>query len=292
MAPVDWHRFPSLSALRAFEAAASSGSFSAAARALNVTHAAIAQQVRGLERSLGVTLLVREGRGLSLTEDGARLAEGASTGFGTIAGIVNDITSQHTGRPLTVTMTPIFAEKWLLPRLKEFWTNYPEVPVSLRPDYRVMDLHRDRIDVAIRFGDGNWPGVEASFLTSARFVIVGAPSLWAGRGRPLLGDLATFPWITEGFWAEPAHWLAAQGIDISAAFRTELPSEELAMSAARSGLGLYVASAALVEPDLESGSLEILFDACDDNPGYYTVVPKGPHHPQARPFLRWLRSSV
>ena len=104
-------QLPSLTSLRAFEAAARLGGFSAAGRELNVTHAAVAQQVRGLEATLGVTLLARAGRGLSLTSEGERLAAALTSSFGAIAAAVEEVRSGENGRPLHVTLTPGFASQ-------------------------------------------------------------------------------------------------------------------------------------------------------------------------------------
>ena len=292
MDQIDWMHFPPLSALRAFEATARLGSFSAAARALNVTHAAVAQQVRGLENHIGFSLVHRDGRALALSEDGARLARAASDGFLAIQVAVSELRSSRDGKALSVTMTPIFAEKWLVPRLKSFWAQHPDIALTLKPESRVVDLRREGVDLGIRFGLGHWPGSEASFLTSARYVVVGAPSLLQETTRLSPAEFASLPWVVEQGWAEPLAWLRDHGVDTDTLQKTTLPTDELAISAARQGYGLHVESAALVEQDVRDGRLRILFDPQDDNPGYYVVAPKGPQNPAARHFIKWLRSSV
>ena len=125
MNTLDWLRFPSLSALRALEATVRTGSFSGAARVLNVTHAAVAQQVRNLEEQLGYALVVRDGRLLSFTDQGRTLAEAANEGFGTIQVALTEIDKSRNTKTLAVTMSPIFAEKWLVPRLGRFLRAHP-----------------------------------------------------------------------------------------------------------------------------------------------------------------------
>ena len=142
MSDPDWLHLPPLSALRAFEAAARLGGFSAAARALNVTHAAVAQQVRALEEHLGAPLIHREGRGMVLTPEGAQLGARLTEGFLTIQGAVAAVRQRQEGAPVTVTMTPTFAVKWMMPRLWKFWELHPDIAVSLRPDIRLLDLGR------------------------------------------------------------------------------------------------------------------------------------------------------
>lgn len=292
MAEIDWLTFPPVTALRALEATARTGSFTQAAVALNVTHAAVTQQVRGLERHLGLSLVRRQGRAIEMTEEGARLAQAVGDGFATIAATLSALRSERFGGGLSVTMTPLFAERWLVPRLKNFWKTCPDIALTLRPDARVTDLVRERIDLGIRFGNGAWPGVTAGFLTSARFMIVGAPALLQGRTDLSLTAMAALPWVAESDSADTISWLAGQGFDTARLAITELPTEELALSAARQGIGLHVASAALVEQDLARGDLILLHDSGDDNPAYYIVAPPGPQSPAARTFVRWLKSAV
>lgn len=292
MADPDWLHFPPLSALRAFEAAARLGGFSAAARALNVTHAAIAQQVRALESEIGAALIHREGRGMMLTPEGARLGTALTDAFGSIQGAVTAIRARRDGDPVTVTTTPGFAVQWIMPRLWKFWEEHPDISVSLRPDHRVMDLRREGIDVGIRFGNGKWPGVDAEFLTSARYVIVGAPSLLADKTTLSREEMMTMPWVGEENWPEGMNWLKTKGIDPARLDMTMFPNEDLAASAARQGYGLFVEQAALAEEDEAEGRLRVVFDPREDMPAYFIVTPPGPQRAATRTFIRWLRASV
>lgn len=269
------------------------GGFSAAGRALNVTHAAVAQQVRALEAHLGVPLVHRDGRHLAFTDEGGTLARALNEGFGAIQSALDALRAGGEERPVTVTVTPTFATNWLMPRLGRFWASHADVPISLRPDPKVLDLRRDRIDIGIRFGLGDWPGVEAEFLTSARYVVVGAPAL-VGAGRAVdVAEMARLPWVLEPDWPEQRNWIdCCLGIDPATLSITEFASEELSLSAARQGYGLHITSAALIEEDLKSGALRVVFDSADDNPGYYIVTPPGPVRRSARQFIRWLKSSV
>ena len=150
---MDWRDIPSLAALRGFEAAVREGSFSAAARELNVTHAAIAQHVRSLETHVGQPLLTRAGRRMVPTEAGARLATDLNDGFGQIIAGVRRLSEDADKRPIQITCTPNFAENWLMPRLIEFWGKHPDITLSVTPDNNIVDLRRDGYDVAIRYGN-------------------------------------------------------------------------------------------------------------------------------------------
>lgn len=288
---IDWRHLPPLTALRAFAAAAEAGSFSAAARALNVTHAAVVQQVRALEAHLGVELAYRDGRAIALTAEGGRLARALGEGFGTIAAAASEARTARGDMPLRVTMTPSFATQWLMPRLGAFWAAHPDVPLSLHPDKRVVDLRREGMDVAIRFGAGDWPGVTATFLTVADYVILGAPGLLQGRRLDRPG-LAAMPWIVEQDWPEGLALLRGLGLDPATLQITEMPNEELALSAARAGYGLHIEAAALVEPDVASGRLVVVDHVGADRLAYFLVTRPGPPRPALRRFMDWLRAAV
>lgn len=286
----DWRSIPSLTALRAFAATADLRSFSQAARVLNVTHAAVAQQVRALEDQLGRPLVQREGRGVSLTADGEQLAEALGEGFGAIQRGLEALKAGEADRPVRVTLTASFAAQWLMPRLKDFWERNPDIGLSLHPDSKVVDLHRERMDLAIRYGNGDWPGVEATYLTSARMVIAGAPSLIGDRTDLSLDDLAGMDWILSRTWPEQDAYLRQLGLDPEALSRTDINSEELAIAAARQGLGLVIESVALIESDVTDRRLRIVHESREKLPAYFIVTLPGPKRAAARAFLKWLKS--
>lgn len=289
---IDWRSFPSLTSLRAFEAAARLQSFSLAARELNVTHAAVAQQVRGLEDHLGRELIYRSGRGMALTAEGAKLALALAEGFRTMAQALDEVQSQGPGAPLRVTLTPAFAAQWLMPRLGAFWKAHPDIEISLNPEKRVVDLRREGIDIALRFGNGQWPGLDVEFLTAAHYVIVGSPALLAGRRNLSKAELSAMPWVIEQDWPEALTWLRSFGLKPDAMNIAYIPTEELALSAARQGYGLHVEAAALLEPDLDSGALTIVGQVEDDSLAYYMVTRPGPKRPELKTFLKFLKASV
>lgn len=289
---VDWKTFPSLTSLRAFEAASRLQSFSAAARALNVTHAAVAQQVRGLEDHLGHALIYREGRGLALTGEGAKMSVALAEGFRIIDLSITELRNTDKDAPLRVTMTPAFAAQWLMPRLGAFWAEHPEVPLSIHPDKRLVDLRREPIDLGIRFGNGNWPGLDAEFLTAAHYVVVAAPSLLEGRHDLSLDEMSAMPWVIEQDWPEALAWLKSFGLQPDAMNIAYIPTEELALSAARQGYGLHVEAAALVETDVESGALIVVGSIRDDSLAYYMVTRPGPKRAEVKTFMKWLKAAV
>jgi LysR family glycine cleavage system transcriptional activator len=289
---MDWRSLPSLTGLRAFAATAELSGFSQAARALNVTHAAVAQQVRALEAHLGVALVQRDGRGLTLTAEGEVLAAALADGFATIRRGVEALGERGADRPVRVTLTASFAAQWLMPRLRDFWERHPDIGLSLHPDNRVVDLHRESMDLGIRYGHGNWPGVGSTFLASARLVVAAAPALMDGRGTLTPAEMAAMEWIIARNWPEQDDYLKSLGLDPAELIRTEFPNEELSIAAARQGLGLVVESAALIEGDVREGRLKIVRDSRDALPAYFVVTLPGPQRAAARAFLRWLRAQA
>ena len=193
MSEIDWRKMPALTALRAFAVTAREGGFSAAARRLNVTHAAVQQQVRALEEALNCALVWREGKALHLTPEGERLAGALQDGFAMIQTAVEGLRAQSSEKPLTVTLPPAFAAEWLMPRLAKFWKRHPDVALSLLPEPRTVDLREAGASLGIRFGTGHWPGVVAEFLTAAPQVVVAAPELLGGRTKLSLREMSMLP---------------------------------------------------------------------------------------------------
>jgi LysR family glycine cleavage system transcriptional activator len=297
---MDWRDIPSLSALRAFEAAARLGSYSEASRELNVTHAAVAQHVRALESHFGQTLLQRSGRGMAPTEAGQRLAVDLSAGFGEIAAGVRALMQGRADRPVALTTTPSFAETWLMPRLAGFWAAHPEVPLSVSTDSRVADLRRDGFDLAIRYGRGDWPGCEAEPLTEANIVAVASPALAATLPAPApapdapdaLSRLAGLRWLFDPQDAEFFAWLRAGGLDPDALDSSRFDNNPVVLAACRAGAGVSVQPRAVVKPDLAEGRLTVLAEQADSPLAYHLLRLPGPLPPRVATFVTWLRRSL
>ncbi|MEM7439869.1 MAG: LysR substrate-binding domain-containing protein [Pseudomonadota bacterium] len=289
---MDWRDIPSLASLRAFEVTARHGTFSAAARELNVTHAAVAQHVRALEDFFSTELMYRAGRGMRLTDAGLRLSGALADGFGEIAEGVRQLKQSASGRPVRVSVTPAFGEKWLMPRLGDFWEKYPDIEVEIKPATRLMDLRHDDIDLAVRYGRGDWPGVEARPLAAARNIVVGSAKL-LGKDRPTTAAaMMRYRWVVERYMHEAEFVAETLGFSFDEVEAHLVDTNALAVSAIRSGLGLGFQSAALISRELESGELVALTEPVQDNLGYYLVTLKGRETEQMRKFMRWVLRSA
>ncbi len=286
---MDWRNIPSLAGLRAFEATARLNSFSAAGRELNVTHAAIAQHVRGLEDFFAQSLLFRQGRKMELTPSGQRLATALSDGFLTIQAGVNDLQAESEDRPLKIALTPSFAESWLMPRLGEFWADHPEIELALLPGIGLTDLRRDGVDLAIRYGKGVWQGYQSELLASAQFVVVATKEYIGNRKVRSLSDLSDVKWLIESDRRDQSLWAEEQGLDLAGIDITSFPTATLVHLAARAGYGVAILTQAVVEHDLENGVLVSLFTAESGTLGYYLVTRKEAQSNKLAVFIKWLK---
>ena len=210
---MDWRDVPSLQALRGFEAAARHGSLSAAARELNVTHAAIAQHVRRLEAHFGCALMMREGAGMRVSPEGQALADALVEGFGIVGAAATALLRRHEDRPLRIALTPSLAANWLMPRIGKLWAEHPGLELELIPSPDVVDLRAQNYDMALRYGRGPWTGVVCERLLDAAHAVVATPGLIA---RPIttLSDLAGYDPLTEANNADDLLWAEQNGLEI------------------------------------------------------------------------------
>lgn len=276
-------RLPSLNALRAFEATARHLSLTRAASELHVTPAAISHQIKALEADLGVKLLRRSGREVRLTEAAQAGLAQLREAFDGLAQAARRMRAQAGGRLLTVSVTPSFAATWLVPRLDRFRAAHPEVDLRIHASHRVVDFARDGIDVAIRYGSGDYPGLHAVPLFEESIFPVCSPALVDGppplrepadlKGHTLLHvDLGPH----HGTWPDWRMWLLAAGADDVDHTRGPRFSEiSMALQAAVRGQGVALGSTGLVDDDLAAGRLVWPFDLCMPTDfGYYVVCPE------------------
>lgn len=287
---MNWNGIPPLASLRAFEAAGRCLNYSAAGRELNVSHAAITQQVKALENHLGFRLASRAGKGIELTPEGQFLFDHLSRGFAVIAEGLSELSTTEAERPVHVTMTPSFAANWFMPRMQLFRASHPETDLTINPTPDLIDLRNARCDVAIRFGTGDWHNVDTELLLPSNFVIVSAPDLlpddWNGNPQ----DFLRLPWLEELGSDEVGHWMAEQGLVMPVSTHiTSLPGYMM-LTALRNGQGVAAAARILVEEDLAEGRLMILHETSRENTsGYHLVQQSGIQRPAVKQFVRWIR---
>lgn len=285
---MDWRNLPSLNALRAFTVLAETGSYSRAADKLNVTHAAVMQQVKALNEHFGVHLVKRSGRKITLTEDGHQLARELEAGFSQIRQGVDSLSKSQQARPVQVTMSPAFASKWLMPRLADFQTSQPEVTLLFNPTGKVVDLEPGGMDVAIRYSRSDALEKDADVLIVLDLVIVGTPALIGSLDTTSPAALIHLPWLQELDTNEVANWFANQSVKIDQPLMISHMPGNLIMDSVKRGDGITLTARQWVEEEIRTGQLVALFP--DDNAGvFYIHTLPGEQRSSVRLFVNWLK---
>ena len=198
--------------LRAFDVAARNLNLTAAAEEMNVTHAAVSRQVKQLEQRLGVQLFERLPRGLKLTVHGALLAEGTREAFDRLATAIEDVSAPAVRRKLTISTFSSLATRWLMPRVQAFASLFPETDLAVSTSARLVDFSREDVDVALRFGGGEYPGLHVRPMFKPKEIVVAAPALLK-RGPPIktYADLKAHTLLHDDAYRTWTHWLDAVG---------------------------------------------------------------------------------
>lgn len=289
---------PSLTGLRAFEAAALHLSFTRAAADLNVTQAAISHQIGTLEEQLGVRLFVRGSRTLALTTEAHEYLAVVHSAFEELRRATGRLRRPTRRSLLTVSTTPSLAAKWLLTRVAAFRDAHPAVEIRMTSSPDLVDFRRDRVDIAIRFGNGSWPGTKADWLMAEHMFPVCSPRLLT-KERPLrrVEDLAHHVLLHAEVSREDwQRWLGAAGLPPSLAMRPSLNFDQnlFAIQAAIDGFGVALGRSPLVNADISSGRLIALFDVVvQTEAAFYIVTPSDRYdEPKIVLFRDWLIRSV
>ncbi len=295
-------RLPPLNALRAFEAAARHLSFTKAAEELNVTPAAVSHQVKALEDHAGGPLFVRLTRALKLTARGREALPVLTEAFDLLADGARLMTRERDGAVFTITTAPSFAAKWLVPRLDDFQAAHPDIKVRIDANMAVVDLVRDRIDVAIRYGGGDYPGHQTDKLFEEEMFPVCSPKLMQGP-YPLTepDNLAHHTLLHAGYAiGNPSYpdwrmWLKSAGMThVDWRKGPEFSLENMALQAALEGHGVAMVNSALVADDLAVGRLVRPFAlAIPVSFAYYLVIPdEAADRPAVRAFRTWILEAI
>ena len=289
-------RLPNLNALRMFDAAARQLNFRRAAEELNLTQGAVAQQVRRLEAELGQLLFHRHARGLELTEVGRAFHQPIRKAFDLI-GLATEALAP-TSAIVTISVTPSFAAKWLVPRLSLLATALPELNLRTIASEKPADFKADSVDIAVRQGKKpSLPGMEARLLAPLNLVAVCDGSQAAVLPKePNLAQIASFPLIQDAhsLWERV---LPAAGM-VGHRRMLQFNQTALAIDAARAGHGIVLAPLILVDDEIAAGSLRIVWETTmSDDEGYWLLYRQGEEAGSKDTKLRdsviaWLLSEI
>lgn len=285
-------RLPPLNALKAFEAAARHESFTRAAEELCVTQGAVSHQVKALELQLGIKLFNRERQRLIITDAGREYLTILRDAFDRIAlGTERLLQRQSTG-VLTVSTSPDFAAKWLVNRLGRFAEEHPSIDLRVSATLHHVDFAREDVDLAVRHGDGNWPGLDVVRLSSEHLFAVCSPKLLAGRKRVAKpADVLRFPLIHVDDRKDWTRWLEAAGVDCpELTHGPVLNRASMVIDAAIDGQGIALARTTLAATDLISGRLVRPFgEELRLSKTYWIICPKAATMlPKIATFREWL----
>ncbi len=289
---------PSLNGLRAFEAAARHLSFTRAATELNVTQTAISHQIRRLEEQLGIRLFLRQNRALLLTRDAQSYLPAVRAAFEDLRRATERLRRPDREGLLTVSTTASLAAKWLVTRAAGFQETHPGIEVRITTSSHLVDFRREEVDMAVRYGRGNWPGLRAQWLMAEELFPVCSPALLNGP-KPLRRpeDLAHHTLLHASVSREDWQlWLTAAGLPVSLASRRGLSFDEsfMAIQAAVDGHGIAMGRTRFVETDIAAGRLVVPFDVVlPADAGFYIVAPEETADtPKIALFRDWLIGSV
>jgi LysR family glycine cleavage system transcriptional activator len=286
---------PSLAALRAFETAARTLSFTGAANELGQTQGAVSHQVSTLEARLGVKLFERQTRGLRLTEAGGRYLPLVRDSLERLRA-AEDLVRLERPSVLTVTVSPNFASKWLVPRLGGFSVTHPNLDLRISASLQHVDFNREDIDLAVRHGNGDWPELHVTRLCVEEMFPACSPSLLkAGAPIRTPADLAKHVLVHDRNRKHWRDWLAAFGVESTKDERGPVFDQTaLAIDAALAGQGIALARTALASLDLIVGRLvRPLREVVPAKFAYWIVCRKSAAEtPKISQFRSWLIEQV
>lgn len=285
--------FPPIASLRSFEAVARLGSITTAAKELHVTHSAISQQIKVLEEMLGVTLFIREGRGLQISENGRLYALQVRESLNGISEATRLIKIRPKSTELVVNVLPSFGMCWLVPRLPKFEQLYPNICIRLQAGLSVTNMVKEPVDIGIRMGNGDWDGVEKYLLFNDELVVVAAPHFNNGSLPSTPEEIIESQIVFNMESWQP--WCKAAGLDVEI-HRTGLCSNDsnLVLQAVRLGQGIALERQSLVHDAIQRGELVQLSTVKVPYPYPYWLVWRNREGFEMKheAFFTWLTEEV
>ena len=285
-------RLPPLNALKAFEAAARHESFTRAAEELCVTQGAVSHQVKALETELAIKLFNRERQRLIITEAGREYLNVVRDALDRIAVGTERLLQRQNVGVLTVSTSPDFAAKWLVHRLGHFAEAHADIDLRVSSTLHHVDFAREEVDLPVRHGDGNWPGLDTVQLSAEQLFAVCSPKLLSGRRRlEKVTDVLKFPLIHLDSRADWTKWLQGLGVDdADVSHGPVLNRASMVIDAAINGQGIALARTTLAAWDLINGRLVRPFpDSMPVSKTYWIVCPKATAaFPKIATFREWL----
>jgi LysR family transcriptional regulator, glycine cleavage system transcriptional activator len=273
-------------------AAAGTGSFTAAAEELGLTHSAISRRIRAVEVWLGTPLFERHGRGVRLTPAGQRFARTVEQSFDSIVRAAEQWRPHRGVQSVRISVVPSFARLWLLPRLAALQGDPPDLFLDVGTEHQLADLREGGVDLAIRYGAGSWPELQATLLFREELFPVAAPALAARLGanadaRAILGH----PLIHDSDASQWRSWFAAAGVTYRPrTMDRRFEDYDLVLETAAAGVAVALLRLPLAGEWLRSGRLRRVARPSIANPAaHFAVVRRGEVRPPVQRLLTRLR---
>lgn len=286
---------PSLSLLSAFDAAARTGSVTAAAHELGLTQSAVSRQISALERQLGVTLFLRERQTIRLTLAGDTYAREVREALRRISSASLNLKANPSGGTLNLAILPFFGSRWLAPRLPRFLAQYPAITVNLITRLEPFEFRFDTLDAAIHFGEARWPGAELTFLMREEVVPAASPDLIGRLGISAPADLLHAPLLhlntRPDAWES---WFSSRGIGFQALHGMLFDQFVTMVEAASAGLGVALLPRFLIARELQAGQLALPVEQGASHSGDYFLAapPERASSPPLAAFRHWILSEI
>ncbi len=283
-----------LQALRTFVEVGGRGSVKAAAQALHVTPGAVSQQLRLLEDRLGVVLLTRERMGMRLTAASASFHNKLLDAFRQIDQAVEALEASKGRRTLTISTVATFAASWLVPRLGRFKQLHPDIEIRVEATSELVDLHRDRVDIALRHGLGDYPGLDVVPLMAPVLIPVASSEFLHEHQAVIreVRDCLNYPLLHDADRADWPLWLKAHGgeADERADRGSAFEDDFLLIRAAEAGQGLALVPQAYAQNEIAAGRLvQVLDKPWPARFAYYAVTrPGATDRSEVRLFMEWM----
>lgn len=282
---------PSLSLLAAFEAAARTGSITAAARELDLTQSAVSRQIKALESQLGIELFVRERQTIRLTVAGDGYAREIREALRRISSASLNLRANPRGGSLNLAILPTFGARWLAPRLGRFLSQNPGITINLMTRLSPFDFRLDAVDAAIHFGQPFWPGADLDFLMTETIVPACSPAFKVENRIEAPADILNAPLLhlttRPDAWEK---WLRQNGVAFDSVHGMLFDQFATAAQAATAGLGVALLPVFLIREELERGELVPAIDSVmESSERYYLAFPRERvGYPPLDAFRRWI----
>ncbi|ANT53335.1 LysR family transcriptional regulator [Mesorhizobium amorphae] len=286
---------PNISALAAFEAVARLGSFTAAARELDLTQGAVSRQISLLEEQFGRRLFERDSRNVRLSSAGEIYAEAVRSALGQLRDAALGLMSNRHSGILNLAILPTFGTRWLMPLIPDFVASNPDITINFVTRIGRFDFARERLDAAIHHGQPDWPDADSTLLMRETVIPVVSPEFLASRDIVTPADICRLPLLhmatRPGAWSE---WFEEQGLSAPTGPGMQFEQFGTVAQACTAGLGVALLPQVLIAGELQRGQLvPTPGQPMQSRSAYYLVVPHDKRgHPPVASFRDWLLGQV